>query len=233
MILKTFENFSNDKYREAVKNAETLLTNIGHYKDPDGFWHVGEALEIRKHWVVDGRLVIKFAEVRGTFDAEGCNLTTLAGFPKVIKGNLSIIGNKITDFKESPITILTGILYASNNDLTSLVGAPRTVKNFYYHRNENLTNLEGAPSLTDAVTGNNNDQTKVQEVEALAYRSEFGKDWSNRSMSLLKYLVDKVKKEIITEEEFKDYIDALWWPEGFISDNLIKSVKAVDKFNIL
>jgi hypothetical protein len=233
MMLQTFEMYQNghkSRHQKALDATDWLERN-GHYRDDDGFWWVGENLEIRNSWVYNGKLVIKFAEVRGNLDAERCGLTSLEGFPKVVKGGINLIDNSLTDFKDSPIWRIDGQLYASQNNLTSLEGLPRTVKTFYYHRNPELSTLEGAPIQTE-VSNSPNDRTKVHDAEAMWYNDNAGSDFENRSMGLLKYLTKRLNQGVITKEDFDQLISELWWPEGFLSDELKNSVKTISRFDL-
>ena len=76
---------------------------------------------------------------------------------KVIKGNVNLNNLYLTElFDLSDVEVIGGF-YCSDNNLTSLKGAPKAVRNspfkfkpgnFYCHNNQ-LTNLEGAPITVD------------------------------------------------------------------------------------
>ena len=63
---------------------------------------------------------------------------------KHYEGYIDCSNNNLTSLEGAPSTVGGGF-YCQNNDLTSLEGAPSTVGNFYCSNN-NLTSLEGAPS---------------------------------------------------------------------------------------
>jgi len=224
MILKTFENFSDNKHLE--DSADKFLTNLGHYKDDEGFWWVGEELEIRNDWVINGKLIIKFAEVRGDLNAERRGLKSLEGFPKVIKGHLSLIGNKLENFNNSPIWKIDGTLYASQNNLTSLEGLPETVGNLYYHNNIKLETLYGAPiSLKTDAGLQPSYGTLIPESERVWYYKYYkGEKGNDYWLSLLKFILNN-EEYILREENVK-------WPDGFLTNDVIRSVKGLNKFKL-
>ena len=117
--IKTFEN--HDSYLlEKIKASERLLNSLGHYKDDLGYWHVGEDISIPSYFVHNGKLVVKFWEVRGRLNLNDLGLTSLEGCPKSVYN----------------ITL-------NNNKLRNLIGSPDIVSNNFSCRNNNLDSIEG------------------------------------------------------------------------------------------
>ena len=61
-----------------------------------------------------------------------------------VKGDVYMMGRRLKSFQGIKFGNVTGIFYCSNNQLTSLEGAPQKVWGFDCSRNQ-LTSLEGAP----------------------------------------------------------------------------------------
>jgi len=64
-------------------------------------------------------------------------------------GNFSYTGKGLKDFKGVKFGYVNGDFDCSNNELTSLEGAPRSVEGLFNCANNKLTSLEGAPRKVD------------------------------------------------------------------------------------
>jgi len=117
--IKTFENHDSELL-EKIEASERLLNSLGHYKDDLGYWHVGEDINIYLYFIHNGKLVVKFWEVRGRLNLTGLGLTSLEGCPKSVNN-----------------------LLLSNNNLINLIGSPDIVSGNFSCRNNNLDNIEG------------------------------------------------------------------------------------------
>jgi hypothetical protein len=121
--LKKFnEGENNFELQERIKGTERLLNGLGHYKDSDGYWHVGESIRLPKYAAHDGELVVKFWEVRGTFDIQHLDLKSLDGCPKSVYN-----------------------IYCGNNSLYNLIGSPNEVSFNFSCRSCGLESIEGHP----------------------------------------------------------------------------------------
>ena len=132
--LKKF-NESNSELQERIIMTERLLNRLGHYKDDDGYWHVGESLELPKYATHDGELVVKFWEVRGIFDASNLSLETLKGSPKKSK-----------------------YVIFNDNNLKNLKYSPEYVERSFSCRSCGLESIEGHPKEIGGyldISGNN------------------------------------------------------------------------------
>lgn len=99
--------------------------------------------------VVDGKLIIKFGKVNGSFICQGCDsLTTLKGSPEKIKGVFNCSSCKNLKSLEGAPTFIDGSFICSRCDsLVSLEGATKEITNGYFicYKCKNLKSLEGAP----------------------------------------------------------------------------------------
>jgi hypothetical protein len=89
----------------------------------------------------EGNLIhgIKFGTINGFFCCEGSlssgKLEDLSGFPRVVEGYFSCIGNELTSLKGGP-EIVHGNYYAGANKLISMEGGPKELRgNFSAKRN--------------------------------------------------------------------------------------------------
>ncbi len=127
--IKKFENHDSELL-EKIKASERFLNSLNHYystmlstkyyKDDLGYWHIGEGIKIPRYFVHNGKLVVKFWEVRGILDLNDLGLNSLEGCPKSVYN----------------ITL-------NNNKLRNLIGSPDIVSNNFSCRNNNLDSIEG------------------------------------------------------------------------------------------
>ncbi len=83
-------------------------------------------------------------KIDGGFQCDGNKLTTLAGAPQTVGGAFSCTYNLLTDLIGAPQNIV-GAFSCYNNQLTTLEGAPQTVGNNFSCYHNKLTSLKGAP----------------------------------------------------------------------------------------
>ena len=97
-MIQTFENFDIDLHCKQ-RDARQSLEDMGHYKDDDGFWHVGEDLDLRgkKEFSYKGKLTAKFGTIKGYFNVSKLDLTTLEGCPNTVEGDFSCDENSLTN----------------------------------------------------------------------------------------------------------------------------------------
>ena len=88
----------------------------------------------------------------GSIDVKGSvnvNIKNIAKIPfkfGIVSGNFNCSDNQLTSLLGAPKTV-GGSFYCSNNQLTSLEGAPNSVGGDFYCSNNQLTSLEGAPNI--------------------------------------------------------------------------------------
>ena len=80
--------------------------------------------------------------------AKGWSLNPLTGLVDV-DGNFDCLAQSLTDFKGVRFGHVKGIFRCINNQLTSLVGAPKTIGTHFACTNNQLTSLEGAPKIVN------------------------------------------------------------------------------------
>jgi hypothetical protein len=100
----------------------------------------------------------------------------------VVVGDFDCSNNQLTSLKGAPQKV-GGYFTCSNNQLTSLEGAPQSVRNFACFKNQ-LTSLEGAPQSVNGdfyCSGN-----KLTSLEGAPQRVEGDFDCSNNQLTSLK-----------------------------------------------
>lgn len=215
-----------EEHRKFSK-SEKFLKDSGYYKEDDGGWCVGESIHLDVDFVHNGKLIVKFNMLKGAI-CEGLGLTSLENFPRIIEGELSLIGNKLSNFENSPIEIVEKGLFVSQNNLTCLKNSPKKVQSFSFHFNENLTSLINAP----VCTGSNNamlysDKTKIPSVELEFYDSKYnGETGEDYYFHLYKFCVEN---NYHTDENEMKKVN---WPKNFISSNMTKNLINTKKFNL-
>ncbi len=93
----------------------------------------------------------------------GLYLKQLPDFSNIIvTGDFYCSNNQLTSLQGAPQKV-GGAFYCSNNQLTSLQGAPQEVGGFFYCSNNQLTSLQGAPQKVDGgFYCSNNQLTSLQ-----------------------------------------------------------------------
>lgn len=67
----------------------------------------------------NGKFVVSFGKISGSFDCSGCNLHSLEGCPTKVTENFNCGNNKLSSLKHAPAYV-GGNFYCYCNDLTSL-----------------------------------------------------------------------------------------------------------------
>lgn len=83
-------------------------------------------------------------EVIGDFTVESCNLQTLKGCPKIIKGHFSCYNNKLVTLEHGP-TYVSYSYYCSNNNLYSLRGAPKEIHGGFICNFNYIEDMDNGP----------------------------------------------------------------------------------------
>ena len=87
---------------------------------------------------------VRFGHVKGIFNCNSNQLTSLDGAPKTVNGDFACSTNQLASLVGAPKTV-NGDFYCRNTQLTSLEGAPKIVGRGFYCDYNQLTSLEGAP----------------------------------------------------------------------------------------
>ena len=168
-ILMELKNSFASKGNEFVdklfkeRGVKFKKTSKGEY-NVDGDFYLEDFPEL----VVDGKLIIKFGKVNGSFYCQDCDgLTSLKGAPKEVKGVFNCSACKNLKSLEGAPTVVDGSFICIKCDsLTSLKGAPKEIKyQFYCSGCKNLKSLEGAPEKVGGLFNCEDCGTKFTEEE--------------------------------------------------------------------
>jgi hypothetical protein len=145
---------------------------------------------LRKNFIKDGRLTVKFKRwdgdfvlsdwghyttikslegcpetVKGDFVANRCGLTSLKGAPRVVTGKFCCCGNDLESLEGSPEQV--GSYTVTSSRATSFVGSPKIVKGtFHFAGGKGITNLEGVPKKMTSFVFVNGPAT-IESLEGL------------------------------------------------------------------
>ena len=115
------------------------------YNEATGLYDCDDDIKVEKDLVTaDGKFLIKFGVVKGNFNCNDNQLTSLEGAPQEVGGDFNCSYNKLTSFEGAPKKV-SGSFYCYNNKPTSLEGAPQEVGGDFNCSFNQLTSLEGAP----------------------------------------------------------------------------------------
>lgn len=124
------------------------FTGAGHWwVDAEGFVNVTGLLTAKPSAApADGRLPVKFGEVKGDLNLRHMGLTTLEGCPSRVSGWLYLEGNPITSLAHAPREVGKLVLF-DNKELQSLEGCPqRITRGFQMWHSPQLKSLQGLPT---------------------------------------------------------------------------------------
>ena len=145
--------------------------------------------------------------VDGSFYCSRNQLTTLDGAPKAVKGDFDCGVNQLTSLVGAPQTV-GGNFSCDKNQLTSLEGAPKTVNGIFYCASNQLTSLDGAPKIVNGNFNCGSNQLTSLEGAPQTVGGDFScKDnpISERTLESIFNLMKKGKSYQQALEEF--------WPE--------------------
>ena len=111
-----------------------------------------------------------------------------------VKGNFDCSGQGLTDFKGVRFGKVDGDFYCYDNQLTSLVGAPKTVGVNFDCEDNQLTSLVGAPQEVKGYFVCNNNQLTSLVGAPQEVVGNFDCDDNPVSEKTLKKIYDKMKK---------------------------------------
>ena len=123
---------------------------------------------------------LKDLKIGGTFDCSNNKLKFLTNSPVVVGLDFNCNNNLLEDTLAGAPTRVVGDFYCSNNILTSLEGAPTSVKNFYcsYNKLESLDGLIRDDGVRLSVGGGfwcNNNKVKFTKKQVRAVCDVKGK----------------------------------------------------------
>jgi len=92
-------------------------------------------IDVLGYVYLDGKTIIKFPDyiqfniVEHDFECRNCNLITLKGCPKIVKGMFNCNDNKLTSLEGGPE--ISGSFYCSRNFLENFEGCPKEIKSIF------------------------------------------------------------------------------------------------------
>jgi len=254
----SYQDFINESETNILRiQAENLLKETDAYQNEDGTWSSNKSLNLSYAREISnkGKLLIKFKKIKGGLRLNGLALTTLEGCPETVLLAFNASNNDLTDLKGGPkivggdyimsnnyLTSLEGMpnklyktLDLSRNRLTNIIGSPLTVKDMDLTKNP-ITSLEGLPKLIRGTLSfwvdslPDSEKKFMMHIEKNQYQIE-----GEYFLALLKFLVYNwgINPKIHHEQEvFDKFKDAVRWPEGFLTKDLLRSIMGISKFNI-
>ena len=100
---------------------------------------------LKDDWIENGKSIIQFNKINGSFICNSEKLTSLEGIPNFVSKYFDCHGTNITSLNGAPKIVKKGF-DCSNTNITSLEGAPQTVgDNFDCGDCTKLESLEGGP----------------------------------------------------------------------------------------
>jgi hypothetical protein len=202
--------------------------------------------EIKGTFKVDGLALTTLEgcpRIVDSFSCDNNNLTDLIGGPEIIKGKVTVgdyhaNSNHLTSMKGIPMKV-PGWLYLKNNKLEKMDVEIEYVNSFSISDNP-LSSLEGKPKIIKNdfwfPFGMSEDRKSALPNKPSWYEHKFmesiksdnyhikGEYW----VEFLKYMM-KVHPSWDDVEIFEKKAN---WPEGFLNDTLIRSVKGTSKYNL-
>ena len=144
--VKLFEAFSTPKplTEEQISWLDECATGSWNLNPSTGLVDVDGDFKCYRQGLKDFKGVA-FGHIKGNFNCDNNQLTSLEGAPKTVNGDFICYSNQLTSLKGAPETV-DGDFYCGNNQLTSLNGAPNTIKDDFNCANNQLTSLDGAPN---------------------------------------------------------------------------------------
>lgn len=98
--------------------------------------------------IMEDELPFNFNHVKGVFEIDSNDLTSLKGCPKIVEKGFYCNDNLLTTLENGPVES-NGGYYCENNQLTSLKGSPKFVGSVFNCCNNELTSLEYSPKNVD------------------------------------------------------------------------------------
>ena len=93
------------------------------------------------HMIMEDELPFNFNHVKGIFEIDSNDLTSLKGCPKIVGKGFYCNDNQLTSLKGCPKSV-GGTFNCDNNKLTSLEHSPKNVGNNFYCEDNYIYNLD-------------------------------------------------------------------------------------------
>ena len=158
---------------------------------------------------------VKFGKVRGDFDCEDNELTSLVGAPKTVSGDFRCYENELTTLVGAPQTV-KGDFNCERNQLTSLEGAPQSVSFSFRCGDNQLTSLEGAPQSVGSYFNCSDNQLTSLEGAPQSVGGVFYCDGNTVTASTLAAIFALMKKGMAYQQALEER-----WPEMADEDKVL------------
>ena len=160
-----------------------------------------------------------FVDVDGDFDCSKQGLTDLKGvkFGKV-SGNFWCKDNHLTTLEGAPQTV-KGDFYCKDNHLTTLEGAPQSVGGHFVCNNNQLTTLVGAPQTVSSLHCEDNQLTTLEGAPQIV-KVAFVCDGNPVSESTLNAIFALMRKGWGYEMPYQQALEKCW-PEMEHEDRVL------------
>jgi len=164
-----------------------------------------EFINENNKWIYEGDFDVYFRFIKNGGFIEG-------KIPDEVTGTFNCNGNNLTSLIGGPNKIGRHF-YCNDNNLTSLEGGPSFVSGRFICKNNKLISLEGAPLKVNHLKSD----LKIENsfINNGYYKKDYWPD-------LLGYMISKNI----------DLGEVKGWPDGFLNDNIIKSVNKINKFKL-
>lgn len=138
------ENLPLDtRIKEWFKNQDP---DVEYTLNADGLVDVIGNINIGPMDLVNGHLPFKFGKVKGWFDADDSDLTSLWGSPKEVTDYFSFMDCAVESLDGCPRKV-GGVFECTGNKLVSLKGCPEEVGGDFMCFDNRLESLEGCPEI--------------------------------------------------------------------------------------
>ena len=178
---------------------KTALRSLDHLSDKmtknsDGSYNfssdIKSLLLIDIDAIKDGKLQIKFKEVKGDFECPP-SLTSLEGVPEKVGGSFNCADTNIPSLKGSPKEVGKDFYCNHNRNLTSLEGSPKIIRGDFRCSLTRINSLKGAPEKVDKTF----DCSSIGALNSLeGAPKEVGGDFNCSQTPKGKFTVEDVKK---------------------------------------
>ena len=202
--------------------------------NPDGSVDCFGDVVYNNYYDLEGHFAVKFNYIRGNFQLEDDNITSLIGGPRIVDGNYIIDSRKITSLEGAPNEV-RGMFSCRSTLITDLRGAPERVGNFDAKHNHRLISLEGLPKFVQ-------ERIDFEDCPKLWYPTDlkdcqigrnFGvSEFKYSPLSMLQWTFGGLKE--LQESLDYNYLKPpmIWCGEKYPVIDLFRFKEALDEFEI-
>lgn len=213
------------------------------FESPLGPRTISLPKDVLRRVISNGKVQQDFSdyEVFGDLDCSFMGLKTLENFPRAITGTFNIDGNQIESLKGAPLRAKT--FFCTDNPIDSLEALNDGQHRCYNHlniSNTRIQNLKGLENVDIKVLsiGNNNFLKSYEGIGKVEdFRNQFGMSVQANFLKVNNFEYTDYWKDLLNhclkfKSDSKRLIQLVEWPEGFLDENLNKSVNSCSKYNL-